>query len=356
MKIPKAVKLPSGQWRIQLRLGGESYSVTERTKKDAERAAALVKAEYQRGIRQKGKAPRNDSRGLTVKEAMKRYVDGRPAKTSPSTLRGYDIIVKNRWRSIADRELAGIKPGEWQEIVDAEAALWSPKTLRNAWGLLEAAIKKAGYSVPSVTLPDRERKEPSFLAPEQIPVFIAAIYPTKYAVPALLALSSMRLSEILALDWANIPPTPDFIAVRGAVVQNRQHKMVRKDSNKTIGSARNVPILIPELREAIERDRKPSGPVSVTGGRLRDGINRVCREAGLPEVGVHGLRHSFASLAYHLGVPERITMEIGGWTSPETVNRIYTHIAQSDINRYSAAFGDFFKNAHENAHGVEKVP
>lgn len=356
MKIPKATKLPSGKWRIQLRLGGESYSITEDTLKGAQRRAERIKAEYRVTTLQKEKALRSDSKGITVKEAMERYVKSRPAKTSPSTLRGYDIIVKNRWRSIANRKLADIKPGEWQGIVDAEAALWSPKTLRNAWGLLEAAIKKAGYAVPVVTLPDKERKEPSFLAPEQIPVFIAAVYPTKYAVPALLALSSMRLSEILALDWANIPPTPDFIAVRGAVVQNRQHKMVRKDSNKTAGSARNVPILIPELREAIERDRKPSGPVSVTGGRLRDGINRVCREAGLPEVGVHGLRHSFASLAYHLGVPERITMEIGGWTSPETVNRIYTHIAQSDINRYSAAFGDFFKNAHENAHSIEKVP
>lgn len=355
MKIPKATKLPSGKWRIQLRLGGESYSITESSKKAAERAATLAKAEYRQGIRQKETALRNDSKGITVKEAMKQYADSRPAKTSPSTLRGYDIIVENRWRSIADRQLADIKPGEWQGIVDAEAALWSPKTLRNAWGLLEAAIKKAGHAVPVVTLPDKERKEPSFLAPEQIPVFIAAVYPTKYAVPALLALSSMRLSEILALDWANIPPTPDFIAVRGAVVQNREHKMIRKDANKTASSARNVPILIPELREAIERDRKPSGPVSVTGGRLRDGINRVCREAGLPEVGVHGLRHSFASLAYHLGVPERITMEIGGWTSPETVNRIYTHIAQSDINRYSAAFGDFFKNAHKNAHSIEKV-
>ena len=73
MKIPKATKLPSGKWHIQLRLGGESYSVTERSKKGAERAATLIKAEYRQGIRQKEKAPRNDSRGLTIEAAIECY-------------------------------------------------------------------------------------------------------------------------------------------------------------------------------------------------------------------------------------------------------------------------------------------
>ena len=71
MKIPKATKLPSGKWRIQLRLGGESYSITEDTLRGAQRRAERIKAEYRVTTLQKEKALRNDSRGLTVKEAMK---------------------------------------------------------------------------------------------------------------------------------------------------------------------------------------------------------------------------------------------------------------------------------------------
>ena len=73
-------------------------------------------------------------------------------------------------------------------------------------------------------------------------------------------------------------------------------------------------------------------------------INQVCRENGLPEVGVHGLRHSFASLAYHLKMPEKITMEIGGWANLGTMRNIYTHIAQRDREKYSSSFLDFFEN------------
>ena len=68
----------------------------------------------------------------------------------------------------------------------------------------------------------------------------------------------------------------------------------------------------------------------------------------LPMVGTHGLRHSFASLAYYLEVPEKVTMEIGGWADDQTMRRIYTHIAQADVKRYEQAFSGFFANKNAN--------
>lgn len=343
MNVPKARKLASGTWFIQLRLGGESIPVSGATEKAVTREAMRIKAEYRAGMREQKKPLKSDYKDFTVDQAMKHYISTRPAETSPATLRGYDIIAAHRWQRIAGRKLFAIKPDEWQGIIDAEAALWAPKTLHNAWGLLKEAASAVGYKIPPVTLPKKRRsKEIVFLEPEQIPVFVKAIAPTKYAVGALLALCSARLSEILAIDWVDVPVSPDFIPVRGAVVQGRDNKMVKKDDNKTEASMRNIPVYIPELREVLERDRKETGSVSVSGGRLRDGINRVCEQSGLPLVGVHGLRHSFASLCYHLNVPERITMEIGGWSDINTVHRIYTHLAKSDISRYRDALGGFF--------------
>ena len=46
MKIPKARKLPSGGWSIQLRLGGECVTVTASTEKQCEAEARYVKSEY----------------------------------------------------------------------------------------------------------------------------------------------------------------------------------------------------------------------------------------------------------------------------------------------------------------------
>ena len=59
-------------------------------------------------------------------------------------------------------------------------------------------------------------------------------------------------------------------------------------------------------------------------------------------MGVHGLRHSFASLAYHLQIPEKIAMEIGGWSDDGTMRKIYTHLAQKDIADRAKDFSNFF--------------
>jgi integrase len=44
---------------------------------------------------------------------------------------------------------------------------------------------------------------------------------------------------------------------------------------------------------------------------------------------MHGLRHSFASLSYFLGIPEAETMRLGGWSDPSVMRKIYTHLAST---------------------------
>ena len=105
-----------------------------------------------------------------------------------------------------------------------------------------------------------------------------------------------------------------------------------------------VPVLIPELAAALDRDRQPSGPVlRFSQATLRRTADRICKNAGLPSVGLHGLRHSFASLAYHLRIPEQITMQIGGWSDYGTMRKIYTHVAARDMDTYQGALRDFFE-------------
>lgn len=92
--------------------------------------------------------------------------------------------------------------------------------------------------------------------------------------------------------------------------------------------ARNI-----ELREIL-----PAAMAAADGGALVQGslntlyvqINRVCDAAGLARVGIHGLRRSFASLAYHLRWPELETMRVGGWSDYKTMRKIYTKLAERD--------------------------
>ena len=338
MKTPTPTKTASG-WRIQLRLGGQSVIV-----KATDRRACIKKAEQI-------KANWNIDRKLQtsvkerVGEIMEGYIDAKEPTLSPLTVRGYKSISDHRWQSIALRRIADISPQEWQRIVSREPC--GPKTLKNAWGFLRSAAKFYGYELPDVKLPMLENNHRDYLTPEQIPAFVEAVTPTRFAVPLLLALSSLRISEIDALRWEDIPENPATITTSGAVVLNKDNKYIRKKTGKNPTSARSVPVMIPQLRDVLERDRRPSGGlIPCSQNTLRINCRKICEAAGLPPVTVHGLRHSFASLCYHLRVPERIVMEIGGWANERTVHEIYTHIAQSDLDHYGAELAGFFaKNA-----------
>lgn len=343
MKLPTPKKVSSGKWFIRLRLGGEEITMSDWDKKKLLLDAEAIKLEYKRTQRLPEQAePQLETR--TISKIIDAYLADKTHVFSPATLRYGRIVQKNRFQSVMQRPIGEIADSEWQGLVNAEAAKYAPKTVKNSYGFLRTAVKAVeGRELPVVKLPGAVPKPPRFYTFEQIPVFVDAVKSTPYAVPALLALSSMRISEISALDWKDIPPKPDFITVSGAVVPDEHGKYVKKKQNKTVSSARSVPVLIPELAAAIERDRKPSGPVlAIQQNNLREGLKKVCANAGLPYIGIHGLRHSFASLASHLNMPENIAAEIGGWSDLHTMHEIYTHIAQSDITRYKKEMADFY--------------
>lgn len=343
MKVPKARKMSSGNWFIQLRLGGQSIPVVATTEKACMRDAMAVKAAWLAEKRLPQAAPEPE---CTLSQAIDHYIEAKSRTLSPSTIRGYRAIQKHRFQSTMGRRLDQIGEGEWQGLINAECALAAPKTVKNAFNFLCTVIKfETGREIcrDHITLPSVPPSDTAFLQPEEIKVFVREIKDNRVAVAALLALSSLRISEISALRWENIPEEPKFIRVAGAVVRGEDTTWVRKKQNKNRTSTRNVPIIIPELLEAIRRDRKPSGPImDYDQDTLRENVHKVCQRNQITDVTIHGLRHSFASLAYHLQIPEKIAMEIGGWADPGTMHQIYTHIAQSDISRYQNAMAEFY--------------
>lgn len=351
MKVPKPRKLPSGAWFIQLRLGGESVPVTAVTEKECVKQAGFVKAEYLAGKR----APKTEVTKIpALKEAIDMYIARMDNVLSPATIRGYVGIRDNRFQSVMGKPLAEID--DWQKVCNKEAELCAAKTLKNAWRLVGSAVRASGFAVPKVRLPQVVKKEIQWLQPEQIPVFLDALdadkVGDKVVVPALLALSSFRRSELCGLRWEDKPV--DFkantVTVGKVAVYDKNQKLVIKEEAKNESSQRVVPIFIPQLIEALEREKRETGPVvRYTPNALHKKINQVCKKAGLPLVGVHGLRHSFASLGFHLRMSEQEIMEIGGWSDYQTVHKIYKHLAQIDLAKAQNKMAEFYKNANKNA-------
>lgn len=335
MKTPKAKQLPSGSWRAQVRVGDKRLSITEPTEK-----ACIARA---MAVQQELLAPVDKSQKPTLTVAIDHYIEARQNILSPSTIRGYRTIQKNRFQSAMGRRINGISDKEWQRIVNAEAKLCSSKTLKNAWGLVASVIAEETVQVPSVTLPQVVSDAREFLDPDQIKTFLQAACGTKYEIAALLALHSLRCSEILALTWDNIDLENNMIHVRGAVVPNENNEYIHKKENKNSASRRDIPIMIPRLAELLqESPRRAEYVIRYDPKTLRNAVNKICKSTGLPEVGIHGLRHSFASLAYHLNMPKKIAMEIGGWANDVTMRKIYTHVSQKDILTYQNVMTSFY--------------
>lgn len=339
MKIPKIEKLPSGSYRCRITIDGRTVSITDTTKEAVEKKAWA----YRIGA-EKVKACDGS---LTLSEAISAYIESRKNTLSPSTIRGYKIILENRFDALMGKKIASLTPQMCQKVSDDQARMYSPKTVCNSWRLIRTVIKEYSDKDIDVRLPQRVKNERPFLTPEQISEFVAAVYGSDVEIPALLALSSLRISEVLALTYSHVDIKKALVSVRGAVVTDSDNKLVAKASNKTLASARSVPIFIPRLLELLKEGKRthaPGDPItSKTQRMIYEGVNKACRNADLPEVGIHGLRHSFASLAYALNIPELVAMQIGGWSDFGTMRRIYTHVGEAQAKTNVEKLSDFFE-------------
>lgn len=338
VKLPTVTRLPSGAYHTRCMIDGQRISITAETEKEVIAKYMAMK----HGVIETEQRKR--TKATTLEEALTDYIEERKGFRSPATIYGYESYKRSAFQSMMGVNIHTATDQQWQDAIRKEMrAGKSPKYIKNAWMLMAAAIEAKTGRRPDVFLPEKEPKERDFLDPDQIPVFVEAIKGETIEIAALLELSSLRRSEMLALTWDNIDLERDIIYVHGARVQGGEKgALVHKAQNKNDTSRRTVPI-IPPLKEALLRQEKREGYlVRLTGGWINTRINEICRDNNLPEVGNHGLRHSFASLAYHLGIPEKIAMEIGGWKDHGTMNKIYTHLAQKDIAKRSKQFSDFF--------------
>lgn len=330
IKVPAPRQLKSGAWNIELRK--EGVSITEATKEACIERARATRAGF---VKIEKALPKQ-----SLDSVVKKYIEDNTGVLSPATIRGYESIRKSRFQSVMNDDVHTM---DWQALVSREAQEVSPKTVANAWRLITGALRHAKLPVPEVNLPSRVKSERPWLDYEQIQVFLPAVRGRKCELACLLALHSLRMSEILALEGGSV--VDGVIHVRGAVVIDQNGQYVKKGANKTASSRRDVPVMIPRLLELW-----PDGadPVFQKHAAANEMVQTICKRAGLPEITMHGLRHSFASLAYHLDWDIMTTCAVGGWSNPSVVQGIYTHLASKDKNKDIEAMKAFYNGQFTN--------
>jgi integrase len=144
----------------------------------------------------------------------------------------------------------------------------------------------------------------------------------------LLALTGARLGEILSLRWADV---------------NFEHNVLLLDDSKT---GRKTIFLSKQAIEVLRGLSRISGnPFVIVGGRdgehlknLQKPWGRIRARAGLADVRLHDLRHSFASIAAASGLSLPVIGKLLGHTKSATTER-YSHLAADPLKAANEAIG-----------------
>lgn len=336
MKIPEARKLPSGSWFVRVVIDGKRISITKPTKKEAEQAAAALKAGAKK-IQLHAK--------LTVEQAAKLYVESRQNVLSVSTVAGYNKIISGRFQKTMKRCIDDMTQEQWQRIVNEEAKLCSAKTLHNAWGFMSSVIAAQTGTRITVRLPQVVRKEAHYISSSDMKKFLDALKGNRYEIPILLGLSGLRRSEIMDIRWEDIDLDAGVIYVRGAAVMDKDNNLVHKAENKSSSSRRTVHFILPQLRAAVMAADKTGEYVACCyPNTLNVVTQRLCEQAGIPKCTTHGLRKSFASIMLvDLKRPEQVVMKEGGWSDPQTMHKIYTQVSDQHLAETGKQMEELFK-------------
>ena len=331
----------------QTRAGGRSRRVTIGrhgilTPEEARRRAALAISRLKSGQSARVTAEDAESGGPTVAEVARRYLAEHVAvRLKPNTARNVradlekhvlpafgklPVVSLDRERVAALHASLYRTPAAANRVVDTLSALIATA---EAWGVVpEGSNPCTGFEKYRTGKPERFLTDAEFsrLGQTVTEMEVAGVIQAGAAAALrLLMLTGCRCNEILRLRWDEV---------------DLERSELRLSDSKT--GQRTVPLSPAAARIIAGRPRIHGNPWVIPGrrkGRPLRNVDRSWRRvrgrAGLEDVRLHDLRHSFASRALALGESLPMIGKLLGHARVQTTAR-YAHLAENSV-RESAA-------------------
>ena len=331
MRLPKPIQKENGKWLVQVMQNGRRISKTFDTEQEALYWAAGIKTQQQEISR----APHN----LTLAQAIDRYIESKDAVLSPSTISGYKKIKDNSFPELMGVRLADLRKEAVQRAVNRMAKEKSPKTVRNAYGLITAVVGEycPDLDLRKITLPQKERTDIVVPSEQDIVAIAEAVRGKSVELPVLLAMwLGLRMSEIRGLTWDSI---------KGNTIHIKQAKVDEGiKTTKTYNSNRTLP-LPPYLKQLIEaQPRKSEYIVPDSRRAIYSRFAYWTEKAGIQHYRFHDLRHVNASVMLALNIPDKYAMQRMGHSSNNMLKTVYQHTMTEKEQEYGRSVDDYFSN------------
>lgn len=336
----KATKLPSGNWRCRAydNKTKKCKSFTASTKKEAEYLAA----EWLNGKNQKRSLSRE-----TVAQCVRNYIESKENILSPSSIRGYLIILNNSINEIENININDLTERDLQSWVNSNASRYKPKSVKSQYGLVTAALRQAKIMLDfnSVLLPRIPKSEKKIPNEKEIALILEMVEGTSVELPVTIAVTlGLRQSEIAALKWSDYDG--QVLDIHAAVVPDKHSKFVYKNTTKSQASTRKIEVdgILKERLDRAEHTGEFISPM-LPSSVLRK-FNQLCDKNGLPRYTMHEQRHGNASMMLAMGVPDKYAMKRLGQSSPSMVKEIYQHLYEDKEKEVAKTMSATYENLY----------
>ena len=329
--MAKAYRLPSGNYRVQVTVNGVKKSFTASTGTEAKDMADewRLTAKKQGAVADK----------ITFGEAIEKYISIKSNVLSPSTIRSYENIKRNALASISAKTLYKLDNITIQTVINEYAASHSPKSVRNAYGLLTAVLKmyRPGFT-PSVRLPQKKKVDIYIPTEEEIKKILSLSKNTPLETPLKLAIfGGLRAGEICALTPADI--NGNTVTISKSLVFGTDDIWHAKTPKSYSG---NRTVILPEkINIEINADNRIT---DYNPHSLSQAYHKFLKINSLPLHRFHDLRHFYISTLFDIGVPEKYIIAQVGHSSSSITKRVYDHISAVRQNQYSDIISKHFGN------------
>jgi integrase len=296
--------------------------------------------------------PRSTTLAQWLEYWMKEVVTPSHAQT---TVYAYQKIIDNHLvPALGDIPVQKLRPVNIQQYYSMllnEKRL-SPNTIRRHHDLLAASLHMAVKQEVLFFSPV-ERVEPPKTVNTETPYYTVEHLKKLYAavdghwlelIVKLAGYLGLRREEICGLHWSSVNFEQRTIFIKEARTSAGASIVEKETKNRTSTRTLHMNNELYELlqrelkRQELNRSRfgrryRESGFVAVddrgnpySPNAVSLAFARFIEENGLPKITLHGLRHSFATVASAQGVPLYDIGRALGHSTPATTGRIYTHL------------------------------
>lgn len=308
-----------------------------------------------------------ENKNITLEEWLKEWMRVyKKPYISPRTYQGYVEKSKTILEHLGNMQLQKIELYHLQKFIsDLQNEGKSPKSLRHYYSILKMCFDDAIMCrhislnpTRNLKLPSMRRKELNIMTKEEQLVFEG--FMKKYRMGTayiVLVNTGLRAGELSGLTWKDVDFENKALYVRRGMQKITTYdddfnkiKRERKVTDvKTENSYRVVPMLdkvvrilqeykkkvqteqeeLAELGEGFKEDDfifKTKYNHPITSEYLRKTCQGICKSNNFRKVGIHELRHTFATRSIEAGIDLRVLQEILGHASYSTTADIYVHI------------------------------